>query len=135
MIRVLVCGGRWWDDQFRVDQVLDLVHARTPISVLIQGGQRTRRRHYTLGALAKITTFGADYQAKVWAESRGVTVIEEKAKWDVYGPKAAGGIRNSKMLRDHKPDFGIAFKGGPGTADMVGKMRAAGIFVWEFDHT
>jgi hypothetical protein len=129
----LVCGGRWWNDQSRVDAVLDRLHSQYRFTVLIQGGQVTRRRHYTYCQLTKIEFIGADYQAKVWAEKRDVPVIEEKADW-ASSPRGAGFIRNSKMLRDHKPDLGVAFTGQIGTADMIRKMRKAGVPVLEFDH-
>jgi YspA, cpYpsA-related SLOG family len=125
MKRVLVCGGRWWNDQARVDAVLDQLHAEIGIAVLIQGGQQT-----TVRRDGQMVSFGADYQAKVWAEKRGVLCIKEPAHWDVHG-KAAGSIRNSRMLRLHKPDLGVAFPGQNGTFDMVSKMRAAGVPVYE----
>jgi hypothetical protein len=129
-MRVLVCGGRWWNNQDRTDAVLDRLHAEHNFSVLIQGGQMTQRRHYTYRQLTKVEFFGADYQAKVWAEKRGIPVIEEKANW-AASPRGAGVIRNSKMLRIHKPDIGIAFPGQNGTADMVTKLRAAGVPTYE----
>ena len=125
MKRVLVCGGRWWNNQVRVDAVLDQLHAEIGIAVLIQGGQQT-----TVRRGGQMVSFGADYQAKVWAEKRGIPCIEEPAHWDVHG-KAAGSIRNSQMLRLHKPDLGVAFPGQNGTFDMVSKMRAAGVPVYE----
>ncbi len=127
LTRVLVCGGSWWNDQPRVDAVLDELHATYNFTVLIQGGQKTPHRH------DRTKFFGADYQSKVWAEKRGVPMIEEKADW-ASSPRGAGIIRNSKMLRVHKPELGVAFKGQNGTADMVAKMKAAGVPVLEFDH-
>lgn len=127
MTRVLVCGGRWWNNQPRVDAVLDRLHAQYRFTVLIQGGQKTRHSQ------DRSKFYGADYQAKVWARKRGVPCIEEAADW-AASPRGAGMIRNSKMLRDHKPDLGVAFKGQNGTADMISKMNAAGVPVLEFDH-
>jgi hypothetical protein len=49
-----------------------------------------------------------------------VPVIEFPANWKVYG-RAAGPIRNMKMLLEGKPDLVVAFPGGIGTADMVKK--------------
>jgi hypothetical protein len=119
--RVLACGGRYFDNQDRVDAILDRVHAELGIAVLIQGGQKfwcKRRRRF----------IGADYQAKVWAEKRGVPCIEEPANWSLgKGAKA----RNTRMLRKHQPDRGVAFPGQNGTADMVSKMRAAGVPTYE----
>src|ERR1700722_1879996 len=107
MIRLLVCGGRYFDDQDRVDAILDRVHAELGIAVLIQGGQKYSARRYR-------RFIGADYQAKVWAEKRGVHCIEERADWSLG--KCAGGIRNTRMLRRYQPDRGVAFPGQNGTA-------------------
>ena len=52
------------------------------------------------------------------------------AEWDTHG-KAAGGIRNTLMLQS-----GIAgalvFAGGRGTADMVAKLKAAGVKFYDY---
>ena len=122
MIRLLACGGRYYDDQDRVDTILDRLHAELGIAVLIQGGQKffcKRRRRF----------IGADYQAKVWAEKRGVPCIEEPANWSLG--RTAGKTRNTTMLRKHQPDRGVAFPGQNGTADMVSKLRAAGVPTYE----
>ena len=44
---------------------------------------------------------------------------------------SAGPARNQRMLDEGKPDAGIAFPGGPGTADMTRRLKEAGIPVWE----
>lgn len=41
--------------------------------------------------------------------------------------KAAGPIRNQRMLDEGKPDLVVAFPGGRGTADMVRRAKAAGV--------
>lgn len=128
MTRVLVCGGRFWNNQARVDAVLDTLHGHHNFTVLIRGGQKTPHRY------DRTQFFGADYQAKVWAEKRGVPMIEEAANW-AASPRGAGMIRNGVMLSKHKPDLGVAFKGGTGTANMVDRMRKARLPVTEFDHT
>lgn len=45
--------------------------------------------------------------------------------------KAAGPIRNQRMLDDGKPDRVLAFPGGRGTANMVKLAKAAGVPVHE----
>ena len=50
------------------------------------------------------------------------------AEWKKHG-KAAGPIRNRKMLQDGKPDLVLAFPGGRGTANMVELATDAGIRV------
>lgn len=112
-MRLLACGGRTFADRDFVFATLDRVHAKQPITLLIQGGQT-----------------GADSLARQWAITRGVQFKTEFAEWRKY-KKGAGPIRNALMLSKWLPDGCIAFPGNDGTADMVGKARAAGVTVWE----
>ena len=112
-MRVLVCGGRDFNDQDLVLRVLNSLHGLRKIHVLIEGGAR-----------------GADRLAYLWAFQQGVTSVRYPADWKTYG-RAAGHIRNSVMLTEGRPDLVVAFPGGKGTADMVGKARAAGLAVQE----
>jgi len=106
-MRVLVCGGREYDDwQHLAETLYPLLTAH---GVLIQGGAK-----------------GADFLARVFAKWRGVPVKEYRANWERHG-KAAGGIRNQLMLDDAKPDLVVAFPGGRGTADMVRRAERAGV--------
>lgn len=109
---VIVCGGRDYTNKARVYKALDAAHDARPITLLIQGYAR-----------------GADKLARQWAIDRGVPFHDEPADWNRYD-KAAGGIRNSKMLT-LDPEACIAFPGGDGTADMVKKSRRAGLTVWQ----
>ena len=112
-MRVLVCGGRDLDDQWFVVNELDRLDVqRGPIDVVIHG-----------------CATGADTHAEIWASMHKRKVIGMRAEWDRLG-KAAGPIRNARMLRQH-PDLVVAFPGGRGTADMVAKARAAGVEVIE----
>ena len=99
-MRVLVCGGRDYANWQRVYKVLDELHAKTKVAVLIQGG-----------------ACGADLLARRWAEDRGIPSLEFRANWKEHG-KSAGGRRNLTMLLEGKPDLVIAFPGGRGTANM-----------------
>lgn len=112
-MRVLVTGGRKYADRERVYSALDAVHAKHGVTLLIEGGAR-----------------GADRLARDWAILRQIPYQTEDADWDRYG-NAAGGIRNSQMLAEWKPEAVVAFKGNNGTADMVAKAQAAGVPVWE----
>lgn len=107
-MRVLVCGGRDYDDRARVYTVLDEVNPEW----VIHGNAR-----------------GADTLAADWARSRNRRVIACPANWARDG-KRAGPIRNQNML-GQQPDLVIAFPGGRGTADMVQRARKAGIDVRE----
>lgn len=107
--RVLVCGGRDYDDRERVFQILDVAHEANPIVLLIHGGAS-----------------GADALADEWQRSRRVRTRRYNADWLHHG-KAAGPIRNQLMLDDGKPHMVIAFPGGRGTADMVRRAEKAGV--------
>lgn len=107
--RVLVTGGRDYADRARVFAELDAIARVFGISLLIHGGAK-----------------GADALAEKWASVRGVDTEGCKADWERHGA-AAGPIRNSAMLRDHKPDMVLAFPGGKGTEDMMRKTLKAGL--------
>ena len=105
VMRVLVCGGRDYDDWGRMCEVLDGVK----MSVLIEG-----------------CAAGADTLANRYAREHGIHIEHHPADWNKYG-KAAGPIRNRQMLVEGKPDLVIAFPGGRGTANMVEQARNAGV--------
>ena len=108
-MKVLVCGGRYYADRLRVDQVLcDL----KPEKVIHGAAQ------------------GADTLAAEWALDMGVPVEAYPADWERHG-RAAGPIRNRHMLEDSCPDVVVAFPGGKGTADMVKRAKARGVRVIE----
>jgi len=68
--------------------------------------------------------------AAAWALSRGIPAIAFPADWNKDG-KAAGFVRNARMLRDGRPELVVAFPGGKGTAHMVKLARDAGVAVLE----
>ena len=112
-LRVLVCGGRDYDDLGNVWSQLDAHHGLIGIGCIIHGGAS-----------------GADALAESWAASNKVARHRFSAQWDKHG-KAAGPMRNQAMIDKGKPDLVIAFPGGRGTADMVSRARAAGVRVVE----
>lgn len=111
-MKVLVCGGRDYDDEARIYAVLDAEASVVPITMIIQGGAR-----------------GADTLARLWSESRSVDCLSVPANWSKHG-RGARPIRNARML-DYKPDLVIAFPGGIGTANMIKQARASEIKVFE----
>jgi hypothetical protein len=113
MTRVLVCGGRDYADIPRVFNVLESYDVDYTFTLLIHGGAP-----------------GADKAACKWARSMKVPIQSFPANWKVYG-KAAGPIRNRRMLVEGKPNLVIAFPGGRGTADMVKQAKEHGIEVIE----
>ncbi len=112
-MRILVTGGRGFDDWRRLHLALSAHTYNVEDVTIIQGGAT-----------------GADFLAKVWAKWIGLSVEEFPADWKQYG-KAAGSIRNQQMLDEGKPDVVIAFPGGVGTADMVRRAKKAGLEVVE----
>lgn len=116
-MRVLVCGGRFFENGDWLYRVLDEIHAETPITCLMQGG-----------------AMGADFLAHHWARDRRIPDHPTfHADWQAYG-KAAGPIRNAKMLREGKPDLVVAFPGGSGTDNMASLARKAGVEVRVVSH-
>lgn len=115
-MRVLVCGGRDYDDEHKVFWELDNLVDESPTKSLtvIEGGAR-----------------GADALAARWTDRNYLISGHEQypADWKKHG-KAAGPIRNQEML-DAQPDLVLAFPGGKGTADMVERAKKAGIPVRE----
>lgn len=114
-MRLLVCGGRAYSNVARLNVILNRVHRERGVDVLIHGAAA-----------------GADSLADEWACRNGITVERYPANWKLHG-RAAGPIRNQHMLKASKPDGGVAFPGGRGTADMVKRLQDAGIPVWFID--
>lgn len=114
-MRILVCGGRDYNDAEAVNEALDAVHRKRGITLIIEGGAT-----------------GADTLARQWAKQNGVQFETEKVtkeEWRRYG-RAAGPMRNTRMLKKWDPEGVVAFPGGTGTADMIRQAQAAGIKVW-----
>lgn len=111
-MKLLVCGGRNYNDHEHVFKVLNAFHEKYWISVVVTGAAS-----------------GADYLAGKWATENGISLIEYPANWKKNG-KAAGPIRNQEMLTKEKPNAVIAFPGGSGTNDMIGRAQKAGIDVY-----
>ncbi len=108
-MRVLFCGSRNWTDQVAIISQLNDLPADT---VIIHGGAR-----------------GADEMAGKMAEDiLGMEVEVYEADWERYG-RAAGPIRNKRMLDEGKPDLVIAFMKpeSKGTKNMVEIAEKAGV--------
>lgn len=121
---VLVCGGREFADSRMVVAVLDELHQQRPITLLLHGAcgvDAKRQDWYRLK--------GADGIADRWARWREVPVVGVPARWTDEG-KAAGALRNQRMLDAWQPRMVVAFPGGNGTADMVRRAEAAGVVVY-----
>ncbi|MDU9398049.1 DUF2493 domain-containing protein [Pseudomonas sp. zfem003] len=111
-MKLLVCGGRDYADRRYLYAVLDAVHEKCGIRIVIHGNAP-----------------GADTLAGEWAAERGIHAAVVQALWDVHG-KAAGPRRNEAMLL-LAPDGVLAFPGGRGTDGMVALAESAGITVMD----
>src|ERR1700676_3809982 len=98
VIRLLVTGGRNYANATRLNAVLDAVHRKHAIEVLIEG---------------ECPSGGADKLARLWAESRGVPVDPCPVDHELDGPwPGAGPRRNERMYVEKKPTHGVSFDGG-----------------------
>ena len=118
--RILVCGGRDYKDRDRVFAELDRINEACGDPICVIAGGAT----------------GADAFAEEWARSKigkreGISFHGFKANWKELG-RAAGPIRNQKMIDRGKPNLVLAFPGGRGTADMIHRAEEAGIPVRRF---
>jgi hypothetical protein len=103
-VRVLVCGSRTWWDGSRIWQTL---YELNP-TVIIEG-----------------CADGADRWAELWAKEYHVLIEHFPADWRNLG-KAAGPIRNQRMLDEGKPDLVVGFDmGTQGTHDMLRRAAKA----------
>jgi hypothetical protein len=109
MRRVLVCGGRDYTNKELLYRKLDEAHEFSSIVCIISG-----------------MAPGADTLAAEWAKERGIELAPFPADWSKYS-RAAGPIRNAKMLVEGKPDVVMAFPGDKGTKDMIKRATKAKI--------
>jgi cysteine synthase len=117
-MRIVVTGGRNFDDEQYLRKHLDAIHKKSPVTQLIHGAAS-----------------GADSLAARWASDRAIPQVAVPANWKAHG-RAAGPIRNGEMLLDYEPDLVVAFKGGAGTADCIRQAEFSRIRVvrtWEID--
>lgn len=107
-MKAVICGGRFFSDEEYLYSSLNQCKKWWNLKIIITGGAD-----------------GADTLAHHWALSQNLETIRKKADWNQYG-KSAGMIRNKEMLL-LEPDVVIAFKGGPGTENMITISRKAGV--------
>lgn len=111
-MRLLVCGGRHFDDSMLVERVLSRVHARTPVSVLIHGG---------------LPGLGAP--AEAWARRNGVRLIRYPGNFSLG--KRGDFERDDFMLEDSRPDALLALPGGRRTREICDRARRSGVQILE----
>lgn len=110
-MKVLVCGGREFNDAEFIFAELDRLHTQFSLVTVIEGDAR-----------------GVDRIAGDWARARGINLVEYPADWANEGRHAAL-IRNERMLKVGRPDLVIAFPGGQGTSHTCWHAEKLGISV------
>lgn len=114
-MKILVCGGRDYDDYDRLEDELNLLWRVHGDFTVISGMAR-----------------GADSLAVRYAEDYDCPLEKFPADWDTHG-RSAGYIRNQQMLDEGKPDLVVAFPGGRGTENMIKIARKAGVEVYKIE--
>lgn len=99
-MRIVITGGRHFDNKELMFRVLDKIHKKTPIDKLAHGD-----------------CTGADKLAREWGLDNGISVIAYPATWTIG--ENAGEKRNEFMFKDFEPDYVLAFPGGTGTKDSI----------------
>lgn len=108
---ILCCGDRNWKAGYAIEARLSEYRGKDV--TIIHGNAQ-----------------GADRMSALIAAKLGLSVRSFQAEWEKYG-KAAGPIRNRKMLVEGKPDLVIAFhddiRNSKGTKNMVEQAKRKGI--------
>lgn len=120
-MRILVCGGRDLNEDAVWNWLNTFGHQDVANAM-----ERAGKWGATITSVIHGNASGADKAAEKWAESEGIRVHSYPANWRKHG-KAAGPMRNARMLSDGRPEVVIAFPGGRGTADMVRQAEAEGV--------
>ena len=115
MTRCIICGGRDITDKQFVFSSIENIDKTYHLTTIITGGAK-----------------GADFWAHMWATHNRRDVHVYEADWE-NEDRAAGMIRNKRMLADSRPDLVIAFPGGRNTDNMVKISKKAGIPVIEVE--
>lgn len=111
-MRVLICGGRDPSEKIRAAVWRWVVENVRAGDTVIHGAAP-----------------GVDTMAMNAANTiPGAKHLPFLADWRTLG-RAAGPIRNKRMLDEGKPDLVVAFPGGRGTANMVAQAERAGVRV------
>lgn len=120
-MKLLVCGGRDYDDRSLLYSTLDAAVQYAGCTEIICGYDPRSKRYQ-----------GADQLAYEWALETETPCKTFPADWKQFGHWA--GPRRNTQMADDKPDEAIGFprkdgRWGPGTIDMLTKCVARGIQV------
>lgn len=115
MLRLIVAGGRDFDDYNMLEATLDYL-------LQANSGRTNLEPVCIICGMA----YGADMLGRAYAQKRGYECREYPAKWEIHG-KRAGLIRNEQMAQN--ADALIAFWDGEshGTRDMIDRAKRHGL--------
>lgn len=134
MTTMLVCGGRWYG-RVPLDSSPDMRRAHAARAAkqafFMREALGHLKRERSVSRVISGGAPGADTIAHQWAVSQTIASIVMRAEWKKFG-RAAGPIRNKRMLDEGKPDFIVAFTGGDGTDNMITQARFAGVEVIDY---
>lgn len=109
-MRLLICGDRNWTDDLRIAEEVTALGLEQ-IECVIEGEAR-----------------GADQIGRNFAIACDIPIVPFHADWKQYG-RAAGPMRNQRMLAEGKPTYYLAFHANieesKGTRDMVNRLENA----------
>ena len=111
-MRVLICGGRHFDDDGLIKSELSKLHETIPIDVLIHGG---------------LPTIGTS--AENWARRNGVHLVRYPANFSLG--KQGDVLRDRFMLEDGRADMLLVFPGGRRTAELRNHARRTDLQIFE----
>lgn len=114
-IRLLVTGGRYFNDVPRLWRYLDSLE---DVQMVVEGASDDVTGPHV----------GTDYWANQWARARGIYHERYHAEWEMLG-KAAGPIRNKKMIINSAANLVVAAPGNAGTKGMIAIAKERGVEV------
>jgi hypothetical protein len=130
-MRLLVFGGRKFNNRPAAYAALNEIHRRTPVTAVISG-----------------KALGADRMGEDWARLHRIPVVPFRPNWEDIeragaririrpdGSKYdadAGFVRNQRMIDEGKPDAALRLPGGNGTNDMTGRVLLRGILLYRLE--
>lgn len=113
-MRVVVTGGRDYNDEETVGRELQR---------MVQSADKQGKKIVFIAGGAR----GLDTLVEDWCLSKGVPCMVFRAPWNSHYGKRSGPVRNQWMIDYGMPTYGIVFPGGSGTADMLSRIKKAGI--------
>ena len=133
-MRVLVCGGRTFGivptplTTPEVDQTAlwEKAHAERDLLTKVLNELHSTDSSGAIDTIIHGGAKGADTLANHWAYRHHVDIFVFNPRSRAKG-SSGGASRNARMIALGQPDLVLAFPGGVGTADVIGKAKEAGI--------